>query len=137
MIDLEGVSGVAAGQRLRRAYGFEEVALVPGAVTADPAEVDLSTEIGGRVLEIPFLAAAMDAVADASFAARMTRAGGLAFVNLEGLYTRYQDASSIIERVAAADSETAAAHVLSQAYAQPIRDDLIGVLIGRIKAEGG
>jgi IMP dehydrogenase len=137
LIDLEGASGVAAGQRLRRAYGFEEVALVPGAVTADPAEVDLSTEIGGRVLEIPFLAAAMDAVADASFAARMTRAGGLAFVNLEGLYTRYEDASSIIEQVAAADSETAAAHVLSQAYAQPIRDDLIAVLIGRIKAEGG
>jgi IMP dehydrogenase len=137
LIDLEGASGVAAGQRLRRAYGFEEVALVPGAVTADPAEVDLSTEIGGRMLEIPFLAAAMDAVADASFAARMTRAGGLAFVNLEGLYTRYEDASSIIEQVAAADSETAAAHVLSQAYAQPTRDDLIGVLIGRIKAEGG
>jgi IMP dehydrogenase len=137
LIDLEGASGIAAGQRLRRAYGFEEVALVPGAVTADPAEVDLSTEIGGRVLEIPFLAAAMDAVGDAPFAARMTRAGGLAFVNLEGLYTRYEDASSIIERVAAADTETAAAQVLSQAYAEPVRDDLIAALIGRIKAEGG
>jgi IMP dehydrogenase len=137
LIDLEGGPLVAAGQRLRRAYGFEEVALVPGAVTADPAEVDLSTEIGGRVLEIPFLAAAMDAVADASFAARMTRSGGLAFVNLEGLYTRYEDASEIIERVAAADSEAAAAQVLGQAYAQPVRDDLIAALIGRIKAEGG
>jgi IMP dehydrogenase len=137
LIDLEGASGVAAGQRLRRAYGFEEVALVPGAVTADPAEVDLSTDIGGRVLVIPFLAAAMDAVADAAFAARMTRAGGVAFVNLEGLYTRYENASPIIEQVAAADSGAAAAQLLSRAYAQPVRDDLIAALIGRIKAEGG
>jgi IMP dehydrogenase len=74
--------------RLRRAYGFEEVALVPGAVTADPAEVDLAVDLGGFRLEIPFLAAAMDAVADADFAVRMSRHGGVAFVNLEGLYTR-------------------------------------------------
>jgi len=137
VIDLEGASAIAAGQRLRRAYGFEEVALVPGAVTADPAEVDLSTEIGGRLLEIPFLAAAMDAVADAAFAARMTRAGGIAFVNLEGLYTRYEDATSIVQRVADADSGTAAGQVLSEAYGQPVRDDLIAALIGRIKADGG
>jgi IMP dehydrogenase len=137
VIDLEGASAIAAGQRLRRAYGFEEVALVPGAVTADPAEVDLSTEIGGRLLEIPFLAAAMDAVADAAFAARMTRAGGIAFVNLEGLYTRYEDPTSIVQQVADADSGTAAGHVLSEAYAHPVRDDLIAALIGRIKADGG
>ena len=83
----------ATETRLRRAYGFEEVALVPGAVTADPAEVDLATELGGFRLEIPFLAAAMDAVADTDFAVRMSRHGGVAFVNLEGLYTRYEDAS--------------------------------------------
>jgi IMP dehydrogenase len=137
VIDLEGASAIAAGQRLRRAYGFDEVALVPGAVTADPAEVDLSTEIGGRLIEIPFLAAAMDAVADPAFAARMTRAGGIAFVNLEGLYTRYEDATSIVQRVADADSGTAAGHVLSEAYAQPVRDELIAALIERIKADGG
>ncbi|MEP6680201.1 MAG: GuaB3 family IMP dehydrogenase-related protein [Chloroflexota bacterium] len=137
MIDLEGASTVGAGQRLRRAYGFEEVALVPGAVTADPDEVDLSTEIGGRILQIPFLAAAMDAVADAPFAAHMTRAGGLAVVNLEGLYARYEDASPIIERVAAAASGAEAGHLLGAAYAEPVRDELIAALIGRIKAEGG
>ena len=91
-------AGDPVAARLRRAYGFEEVALVPGAVTVDPAEVELSTELGGFRLEIPFIAAAMDAVADADFAVRMSRHGGLAFVNLEGLYTRYEDASSIIER---------------------------------------
>ena len=122
--------------RLRRAYGFEEVALVPGAVTADPAEVDLSTDLGGFRLQIPFLAAAMDAVADADFAARLGRLGGIAFVNLEGLYTRYEDATPVIERVAAAESGRAAAHVLAEAYEQPVRDELINAVITRIKAQG-
>jgi IMP dehydrogenase len=123
--------------RLRRAYGFEEVALVPGAVTIDPAEVDLSTDLAGTMLRVPFLAAAMDAVADADFAIRMTHAGGLAFVNLEGLYTRYEDPAAVIERVAAAESGEGAASVLADAYAEPVRDELIAALVGRIKAGGG
>jgi IMP dehydrogenase len=136
LIDQALPSADATATRLRRAYGFEEVALVPGAVTVDPAEVDLSTELGGFRLEIPFLAAAMDAVADADFAVRFGGLGGVAFVNLEGLYTRYEDAGPIIERAAAADSGEAAAHVLAEAYEQPVRDELITSLIGRIKAGG-
>jgi IMP dehydrogenase len=136
MID-EAAIRSPAETRLRRAYGFEEVALVPGAVTVDPAEVDLSSDLGGHRLEIPFLAAAMDAVSDPQFAARMTAHGGLAFVNLEGLYTRYADASPIIERVAAAESGRAAAHLLAEAYDQPVRDELIVALIGKVKAAGG
>jgi IMP dehydrogenase len=104
-----------ASTRLRRAYGFEEVALVPGAITVDPAEVDLATEIGGLRLEIPFIAAAMDAVADADFAVRMSGHGGLAFVNLEGLYTRYEETAPIIEQVAAAPSGQAAGAILADA----------------------
>jgi IMP dehydrogenase len=126
----------ATESRLRRAYGFEEVALVPGAVTADPSEVDLTTALGGFHLEIPFVAAAMDAVADVDFATRLSRHGGVAFVNLEGLYTRYEDATSIIERVVAAESGQAAAHVLAEAYEQPVRDELITAVIRRIKAQG-
>ena len=126
----------ATEARLRRAYGFEEVALVPGAVTADPAEVELATDLGGFRLEIPFLAAAMDAVADTDFAVRMGRHGGVAFVNLEGLYARYEDASGIIERVAAAETGQAAAHILAEAYEQPVRDELITALITRIKTQG-
>ena len=93
MIDPSTLVADATSTRLRRAYGFDEVALVPGAVTVDPAEIDLTTEIGGRRFEIPFIASAMDAVADADFAARMSHHGGVAFVNLEGLYTRYEDAT--------------------------------------------
>ena len=128
---------LGAAGRLRRAYGFEEIALVPGAVTVDPSEVDLGVEIGGFGLHIPFIAAAMDAVADPGFAVRMTRHGGLAFVNLEGLYTRYADAASVIDRVAAAEDGQQAAAVLADAYREPVRDELIGALITRIKAQGG
>jgi len=137
LIEQRGVIGDAVETRLRRAYGFDEVALVPGAVTVDPAEVDLSVEIAGRRLEIPFLAAAMDAVADPGFAVRMTTAGGVAFVNLEGLYTRYEDATPIIERVVAADTGQQAAQILAEAYAEPVRDELIVAVIARIKAQGG
>jgi IMP dehydrogenase len=98
--------------------------------------VELSVEIGGRRLEIPFLAAAMDAVADVDFAVSMSGYGGLAFVNMEGLYTRYEDAGPVIERVASAASGEAAAHLLAEAYAAPVRDDLIVAIITRIKAQG-
>lgn len=134
----ESSGGPFPGSRqLRRTYGFEEIALVPGELTVDPAEVDLSVEIGGHRLRIPFIAAAMDAVADADFAVRMSQVGGMAFVNLEGLYTRYEDASAIIERVAEAESGHAAASVLAEAYAAPVRDELIANLIRRIKEAGG
>lgn len=136
MIEQRVALGDPATTRLRRAYGFEEVSLVPGAVTVDPGEVDLSTEIGGQLLQIPFLAAAMDAVADADFAIRMADAGGVAFVNLEGLFTRYDDAAPLIERVAAAPSADAAASVLAEAYTASVRDELIARLIGRIKSAG-
>ena len=137
MIDPAILSPDATSSRLRRAYGFDEVALVPGVVTVDPAEIDLTTEVGGLRLEIPFIAAAMDAVSDADFAARMSRHGGLAFINLEGLYTRYEDASPIIERVASAASNQEAAELLAGAYAAPVRDELITALITRIRAQGG
>jgi IMP dehydrogenase len=123
-------------ERLRRTYGFEEVSLVPGSVTVDPAEVDTSVEIGGHRFEIPILAAAMDAVSDAEMAIRLHRLGGLAVVNLEGLWTRYENPEPIIQRVVeASDGETASA-VLAEAYAEPIRDELITALITRIKAGG-
>ena len=133
---LAGPSFTSATDRLRRTYGFDEVALVPGAVTVDPAEVELTVEIGGRRLEIPFMAAAMDAVSDPDFAVRISRHGGVAFINLEGLYTRYEDAGPIIDRVAAADSGEAAAHILAEAYAAPVRGELISALIARVKSQG-
>lgn len=135
MIDQRTLLPDQTATRLRRAYGFDEVALVPGVVTADPAEVQLTTLIGEQRLEVPFLAAAMDAVADAAMAVRMSRLGGAAFINLEGLYTRYEDPAPVIDRVVAAETAAEAAHLLAEAYAAPVRDELIDAIIRRVKAE--
>ena len=136
MIDQRTLLSDRAATRLRRAYGFDEVALVPGAVTLDPAEVELATEIGGHRLETPILGAAMDAVTDPAMAVRMSRLGAAGFLNLEGLYTRYEDPTPVIERVARAASAADAAHLLAEAYAAPVRDELVDAIIRRVKAEG-
>src|SRR5688500_2478824 len=104
---------------LRPTYGFDDVSLAPGTETLDPADVDLSTEIGGIRLALPILAAAMDAVVDASFSGVLSRLGGLAVLNLEGLQTRYAEPTDILAQIAGAlDAEVHDA--LADAYAKPI-----------------
>jgi IMP dehydrogenase len=122
-------------KELRRAYGFDEVAIVPGEFTINPELVELGLDIGPHHFDIPFLASAMDAVVDPTFAIAMHRAGGLAVLNLEGVWTRYDDPREMLERVAAASREEATA-ILQDAYQAPIRDDLIARRIREIK-EGG
>ena len=75
---------------LRPAYGFDEVALAPAAVNIDPADIDMSVQIGPFLLSMPVVASAMDAVVDAKFAAAFGKLGGLAVLNLEGLQTRFE-----------------------------------------------
>ncbi|MCA9824716.1 MAG: GuaB3 family IMP dehydrogenase-related protein [Dehalococcoidia bacterium] len=122
-------------KQLRRAYGFDEVAIVPGDVTINPELVQLGLDIGPHHFDIPVLASAMDAVVDPSFAIAMHRAGGLAALNLEGVWTRYDDPSSILEEVAAANTEEATS-ILQHAYQLPLRDDLVARRIEEIKAGG-
>ena len=86
---------IGRDRRARRAYGFDEIALVPGEVTLNPDEVDIQFKLADMTFEIPFLASAMDGVVDPKFAAEMGRLGGLAVLNLEGIYTRYDDYESI------------------------------------------
>src|ERR1700680_1807912 len=88
------------GKRARRAYGFDEVALVPGRVTVNPAEIDVSFAVNGTALEIPFLAAAMDGVVDTRFAAEMGHLGGLAVLNLDGVKTSSEDPAEDIDAIA-------------------------------------
>ena len=90
---------------LRPTYGFDDVSLAPGIETLDPSDVDTSTEIGGKRLAIPILAAAMDAVVDPAFCGALARLGGLAVLNLEGLQTRYEDPAGILERIASAPDD--------------------------------
>jgi IMP dehydrogenase len=123
------------GKRARRAYGFDEVALVPGRVTINPEEIDISTTIGGLKLDLPILASAMDGSVDVKFAVAMGKLGGLAVLNLDGVQTRYEDPSEVLQQIA--DAEPAEINVLIQKlYKEPIKDELIARRITEIKAAG-
>ncbi len=122
-------------KQLRRAYGFDEVAIVPGEVTINPELVELGLDVGPHHFTVPFLASAMDAVVSPAFAIDMHNAGGLAVLNLEGVWTRYDDPGSILQEVASVNREEATA-ILQRAYQLPLREDLIARRIHEIKAGG-
>jgi IMP dehydrogenase len=120
---------------LRKTYGFEDVSLAPGTDTIEPADVELGQTFCGIDLAIPILASAMDAVVDARFAGALAGLGGLAILNLEGVQTRYDDPDAILERIARApDGEVQ--DVLAEAYAAPIREELVARRIEAIHAAG-
>jgi len=120
---------------LRPTYGFDDVSLAPGTSTVEPADVDLGVEIAGIALGIPILASAMDAVVDARFAGELARLGGLAVLNLEGVQTRYDDPGAVLERIATAPDAGVQA-LLAEAYAAPIREELVARRIAEIHAAG-
>src|SRR3989454_9590467 len=119
-------------KRARRAYGFDEVALVPGRVTINPQEVDSSFQLGALRLAVPILAAAMDGVVDVRFAGEMGRLGGMALLNLDGLQTRYADPTSVLQEIAEAPRDRINA-LLQKGYQAPVREQLIGERIIAIK----
>jgi IMP dehydrogenase len=120
---------------IRPTYGFEDVSLAPGTNTVEPADVELSGSFCGIPLGIPILASAMDAVVDARFAGELARLGGLAIINLEGVQARYDDPDAVLARIAAAPAEQVQ-DVLAEAYAEPIREELIARRIAEIRATG-
>ncbi|MGI8848292.1 MAG: GuaB3 family IMP dehydrogenase-related protein [Candidatus Dormibacteria bacterium] len=122
-------------KRARRAFGFDEVALVPGRVTVNPGEIDVSVQLNGTELKIPFLAAAMDGVVDTAFAREMGRLGGLAVLNLDGVQTRYEDPAGVLEEIAASPVEQINV-LLQKLYTQPVQDGLIGQRIEEIRSTG-
>src|SRR5437868_12341707 len=127
---------IGIGRRARRAYGFDEVALVPGGVTLNPDEVDITFSLGDRLqLPLPVWASAMDGVVDVDFAIAMGRLGGIAVLNLDGVHTRYEDSRPVIEKIAAADKATVNA-ILKEAYREPVKPKLIAERIKAIKDSG-
>ncbi|MCA9397117.1 MAG: IMP dehydrogenase, partial [Candidatus Omnitrophica bacterium] len=87
---------IGRGRKARRAYGLDEIALVPGNITINPDEVDTHWEIGGKKYRAPIIASAMDGVVDVPFAVKMSKLGGLAALNLEGIQTRYDNPAEVL-----------------------------------------
>ncbi len=126
---------IGRGRKARRAYGFDEIAIVPGTVTINPNEVDTSWELAGRRFEVPIIAAAMDGVVDPNFAILMGKLGGLAILNLEGVWTRYEDPTDILNEIASATPERAT-ELVQQLYQPPVREDLIQRRVEQIRSAG-
>ncbi|MFC1621201.1 GuaB3 family IMP dehydrogenase-related protein [Candidatus Omnitrophota bacterium] len=123
---------VGRGRKARRCYGFDEIALVPGSVTINPNEADTSWELAGKKYRIPILAAAMDGVVDVKFAVEMSKLGGVAVLNLDGVQTRYEDPDEILKKIAKASPQEATKLVQSL-YVKPIKEKLITKRIKEIK----
>ena len=122
-------------KELHRAYGFDEVAIVPGDVTINPSMASTDFTIGDHTFNIPVMASAMDAVVSPSFATLMHQAGGLGVLNLEGIYTRYEDPYSVLEEIAAVPQPEATT-MLQRVYSEPIKEEFIGNCVKQIKNSG-
>jgi IMP dehydrogenase len=122
-------------KELRRAYGFDEVAIVPGEVTINPDQTDIDFTIGEFTFPVPILASAMDAVTDVDFAIRYGKLGGLAVLNLDGVQTRYDNPAEILEQIARASNSEVTA-LMQKVYSTPIKENLITERIQAVKNGG-
>ena len=122
-------------KELRRAYGFDEVALVPGDTTINPDQTNVDFKIESLTFSAPIVAAAMDAVTDVDFAILMSKLGGLAVLNLDGVNTRYDNPKEILSEIVQA-SKDEVTPLLQKVYSQPIKENLICERIQAIKKAG-
>ena len=126
---------IGRGKKARRAYGFDDVAIVPSRRTRDPDDVDITWTLGPYRFELPLLASAMDGVVSPDSAGIVGKLGGLAVLNLEGIWTRYEDADEILERIAGLPKDEATRE-MQEIYQEPIKEELITQRIQEIKAHG-
>ena len=126
---------IGMGRTARRAYGLDEVAIVPSRRTRDPDDVDISWEIDAFTFPLPVMAAAMDAAVSPATAVEIGALGGLAVLNLEGLQTRYEDPEPVFDEIAALTDDKATRR-MQELYREPVKDELIVRRIREIK-EGG
>jgi IMP dehydrogenase len=124
------------GKTARRAYGIDEIALVPGNRTLDPSLADTRWRIGNIEREIPIIASAMDGVVDVRMAVRLSQLGALGVLNLEGIQTRYANPEPILDKIAAVGKEEFVS-LMQELYAEPIKPELIEQRIKEIKQQGG
>lgn len=132
MVDIQ----LGKGKVARRAYGFDEIALVPGQVTLDPALAETSWSIGGVEREIPIIASAMDGVVDVGMAIKLSELGALGVLNLEGIQTRYEDPNPVLDRIASVGKDEFVP-LMQEIYSTPVQPELIKKRIQEIKQGGG
>lgn len=123
-------------KQLRQSYGFDEVAIVPGDVTINPEQAKIDLKIGKVNLDIPILASAMDGVTDVKMCIAMSKLGGLAVLNLEGVQTRYENPEEVLQEIASATNEQFTP-LMQKIYSTPIQDKLIAKRVEEIKKGGG
>src|ERR1017187_361565 len=126
---------IGRNRKARVTYGFDDIALVPGAVTINPNEVDTSFQLGSHRIRVPILASAMDGVVDVRFAIEMGKLGGVAVLNLEGVQTRYKNPDEVLDKIVNASKEEST-HLLQRIYTEPIQEDLIAARVKEIKDAG-
>ena len=126
---------IGRGKSGRRAYALDEIGIVPSRRTRHPEEVSIAWQIDAYRLELPLVVAPMDSVVSPATAIEIGRLGGLAVLDLEGLWTRFEDPGPLLAEAAALDDE-AATRRLQEIYAEPIKEDLIGRRIEEIRAAG-
>jgi IMP dehydrogenase len=126
---------IGRGKKARQAYGFDDIAIVPSRRTRDPQDVDIGWKLGPHLLELPLLGAAMDGVVSPQTAIQLGKLGGLGVLNLEGIYTRYENADAELERIAKLPKEKATSG-LQEIYARPVEPKLIAQRVEEIKRAG-
>jgi IMP dehydrogenase len=126
---------IGRGKKGRRAFGFDDIAIVPSRRTRDPDDIDITWTLGPYRFELPLLASAMDGVVSPETAVLVHRLGGLGVLNLEGIWTRYEDADAKLEEIAAAPKQMAT-KLMQEIYSQPVDPELIGKRIREIKEQG-
>ena len=121
---------------VRRAYGIDEIALVPGERTVDPGITKTNWEIGGIKRDIPIIASAMDGVVDVNMAVGLSKLGALGVLNLEGVQTRYEDPKEVLTKIQSIGKEEFVP-LMQEIYKKPIKEELILKRIKEIKKSGG
>src|SRR3954453_5592948 len=126
---------IGRGKKARRAYGFDDIAIVPSRRTRDPDDVDISWTLGPYRFELPLLASARDGVLSPELPGVIGKLGGLAVLNLEGIFTRYEDAEDMLERISELPKEQATRE-MQEIYQEPVKPELIEQRIREIKEQG-
>ena len=126
---------IGIGKAGRRAYGFDDIAIVPSRRTRDPEDVEISWEIDAFRFELPLMASAMDGVVSPATAIEVGRLGGVGVLNLEGLWTRYEDPEPLFAEIADLDAEKATAR-MQQIYSEPVKLELVTERIREIREAG-